>query len=226
MYYDINVGASNRFLKSVFLNMILGILISAAISIGIYQYASISVINQLERYFTIFAIAEVVMVLSLSVGINKINPLTARLLFFVYSALNGVTLTFIGFMYDYFAILYAFTITFVIFIVTAIYGVKTSEDLSSYRRFFIIGLISLIIMSFVNIFFKVQAIYWIETLLGVVLVTGLIAFDVNRIKKMSYNIDEYDYQLVSKMGIIGALQLYLDFINLFLYILRFFGRKK
>ena len=121
---------------------------------------------------------------------------------------------------------YAFMITLTIFIVTAIYGYTTQEDLSSYRRFFMIALISLIALSIFNAFMRVGMLEWVITIAGVVIFTGLIAYDVNRIKAISYQLADGDTETMEKMGIIGALNLYLDFINLFIYILRIFGRKK
>ena len=117
-------------------------------------------------------------------------------------------------------------ITLTIFVVTAIYGYTTQEDLSSYRRFFMIALISLIILSIINAFMRVGMLEWVITIGGVVIFTGLIAYDVNRIKAISYQLADGDNEAMEKMGIIGALNLYLDFINLFIYILRIFGRKK
>lgn len=108
----------------------------------------------------------------------------------------------------------------------AIFGYTTQEDLSSYRRFFTIGVISLIIIGFINIFIGVGPLYWIGTILGVVIFTGLIAFDVNRIKHLTYEMAEENGEAIEKLSVIGALTLYLDFVNLFLYILRIFGRKK
>ena len=116
--------------------------------------------------------------------------------------------------------------TLTIFVVTAIYGYTTQEDLSSYRRFFTIALISLIVLSIFNVFMRVGMLEWVITIAGVVIFTGLIAYDVNRIKAMSYQLADGDNEVMEKMGIIGALNLYLDFINLFIYILRIFGRKK
>ncbi len=111
-------------------------------------------------------------------------------------------------------------------IVRVIYGYTTQEDLSSYRRFFMIALISLIILSIINIFLKANMLEWIITIAGTVIFTGLIAYDVNRIKWISYQLADGDNEVMEKMGIIGALSLYLDFVNLFFYILRIFGRKK
>ena len=88
------------------------------------------------------------------------------------------------------------------------------------------ALISLIILSVINIFLKAGILEWIITIAGVVIFTGLIAYDVNRIKNISYQLADGDNEVMEKLGIIGALNLYLDFINLFIYILRIFGRRK
>ena len=166
------------------------------------------------------------MVFSISFFINKISSSLARILFLAYSLVNGMTLTVVGLIYAPQVIFYAFMITLTIFVVTAIYGYTTQEDLSSYRRFFMIALISLIILSIINIFLKANMLEWIITIAGTVIFTGLIAYDVNRIKWISYQLADGDNEVMEKMGIIGALSLYLDFVNLFFYILRIFGRKK
>ena len=156
------------------------------------------------------------MVFSISFFINKISSSLAKILFFAYSLVNGITLTVIGFIYAPQIIFYAFMITLTIFVVTAIYGYTTQEDLSSYRRFFMIALISLIILSIINAFMGVGMLEWVITIGGVVIFTGLIAYDVNRIKFISYQLADGDNEAMEKMGIIGALNLYLDFINLFI----------
>ena len=107
-----------------------------------------------------------------------------------------------------------------------IYGYTTKEDLTKYSKFLMTGLITIIIISLINIFIKAPMLYWVGTILGVVIFSGLIAFDINRIKYIAYNIAGSDEEMVEKMGIIGALNLYLDFINLFLYLLRIFGKKR
>lgn len=112
------------------------------------------------------------------------------------------------------------------FAVIAVYGYTTKEDLSNYGGFLKTGLISLIIMSLINMFIGAPMLYWAVTILGVVIFSALIAYDVNRIKNMAYELAEGDDELIGKLGIIGALNLYLDFINLFLYILRIFSKKK
>ena len=228
MYYnmnDIDIKSSNNFLRKVFLYMILGVGIS--FGTGIYLlYFNQGLLSTLFNYYQFLVIAELAMVFSISFFINKISSSLTKILFFAYSLVNGVTLTVIGFIYAPQIIFYAFMITLTIFVVTAIYGYTTQEDLSSYRRFFMIALISLIILSIINAFMGVGMLEWVITIGGVVIFTGLIAYDVNRIKFISYQLADGDNEAMEKMGIIGALNLYLDFINLFIYILRIFGRKK
>ena len=228
MYYnmnDIDIKSSNNLLRKVFLYMILGIAIS--FGTGAYLlYFNQGLLSTLFNYYQFLVIAELAMVFSISFFINKISSSLAKILFFAYSLVNGVTLTVIGRIYAPQVIFYAFMITLTIFVVTAIYGYTTQEDLSSYRRFFMIALISLIILSIINAFMGVGMLEWVITIGGVVIFTGLIAYDVNRIKFISYQLADGDNAAMEKMGIIGALNLYLDFINLFIYILRIFGRKK
>ena len=228
MYYnmnDIDVRSSNNFLRKVFLYMILGIAIS--FGTGAYLlYFNQGLLSTLFNYYQFLVIAELAMVFSISFFINKMSSSLARSLFFAYSLVNGITLTVIGLIYAPQVIFYSFVITLTIFVVTAIYGYTTQEDLSSYRRFFMIALISLIALSIFNAFMRVGMLEWVITIGGVVIFTGLIAYDVNRIKAISYQLADGDNEAMEKMGIIGALNLYLDFINLFIYILRIFGRKK
>ena len=228
MYYnmnDIDVRSSNNFLRKVFLYMILGIAISLAT--GAYLlFFNQELLYTLLDYYKFLVIAELGMVFSISFFINKMPSSLARILFFAYSLVNGITLTVIGLIYAPQVIFYSFVITLTIFVVTAIYGYTTQEDLSSYRRFFKIALISLILLSVFNAFMRVGMLEWVITIAGVVIFTGLIAYDVNRIKAISYQLADGDNETMEKMSIIGALNLYLDFINLFIYILRIFGRKK
>ena len=219
MYYnmnDIDVRSSNNFLRKVFLYMILGIAISLAT--GAYLlFFNQELLYTLLDYYKFLVIAELGMVFSISFFINKMPSSLARILFFAYSLVNGITLTVIGLIYAPQVIFYSFVITLTIFVVTAIYGYTTQEDLSSYRRFFKIALISLILLSVFNAFMRVGILEWVITIAGVVIFTGLIAYDVNRIKAISYQLADGDTETMEKMGIIGALNLYLDFINLFIY---------
>ena len=228
MYYnmnDIDVRSSNNFLRKVFLYMILGVGISFGTGTYLYQFNQ-ELLFTLSRYFNILGIASIAMVLGLNFFLKKMSAGMARILFVLYSLVIGIIFSTVGFAYSPLAILYAFGTALIIFVVMTIYGFMTKEDLSSFRTFFIVGLISLIIMGFINIRLGVGPLYWIETIAGIVIFSGLTAYDINRIKWESYQLADEDNEIAEKMGIIEALELYLDFINLFLYLLRIFGRKK
>lgn len=228
MYYNINdidIKSSNNFLRKVFLYMILGVGISFGTGIYLYQFNQ-ELLFTLSRYFNILGIASIAMVLGLNFFLKKMSAGMARILFVLYSLVIGIIFSTVGFAYSPLAILYAFGTALIIFVVMTIYGFMTKEDLSSFRTFFIVGLISLIIMGFINIRLGVGPLYWIETIAGIVIFSGLTAYDINRIKWESYQLADGDNEIIEKMGIIEALELYLDFINLFLYLLRIFGRRK
>ena len=231
MYYDmdnmndIDVRSSNNFLRKVFLYMVLGVAISFGTGIYLYLYNQ-ELLFSLARYFNIMGIAGLGMVLILNFFLEKMSAGMARILFILYSLVIGTIFSTVGFAYSPLAILYAFASALTIFVVMSIYGFFTKEDLSSYRTFLIVGLISLIVMGLINIYLGVGVLYWIETIVGIVIFTGLIAYDVNRIKWQSYQLADGDNEAMEKMSIDGAFSLYLDFINLFFYLLRIFGRKK
>ena len=228
MYYnmnDIDVRSSNNFLRKVFLYMILGVGISFGTGIYLYQFNQ-ELLLSLSRYFNVLFIVSVGIVLVSDFMLKKLSAGILRILFLLYSLIIGTVFSTIGFLYSPLAILYAFGTALIIFVVMTIYGFMTKEDLSSFRTFFIVGLISLIIMGFINMYLGVGPLYWIETIAGIVIFTGLIAYDVNRIKWQSYQLADGDTEAMEKMSIDGAFSLYLDFINLFFYLLRIFGRKK
>ena len=166
-------------------------------------------------------IAELIMVIALSAAINKISFTAATLMFIIYSILNGVMLSSIFLIYTQASISLAFFVTAGTFGAMALWGYTTRRDLSKMGSILFIGLI---IATIVNIFLKSSAIYWITTYAGVLIFTGLTAWDVQKIKRMLSTADEVN-DTTKKVALLGALSLYLDFINLFLYILRIFGNK-
>ena len=183
MYYnmnDIDIRSSNNFLRKVFLYMILGVGISFGTGIYLYQFNQ-ELLFSLSRYFNVLGIASLGMVLALDFMLVKMSVGMARILFLLYSLIIGIIFSTIGFAYSPLAILYAFGTALTIFVVMSIYGFMTKEDLSSYRTFFIVGLISLIIMSVINMHIGVGPLYWIETIAGIVIFSGLTAYDINRI---------------------------------------------
>lgn len=216
---------TNGFLRKVFLNMIGGILVTIAIPAYIFFFNP-ELLYSIVPYFKIITFAELGLVFFLGLGINKMSSSTARIMFYIYSMMNGILFSSLAFAFEPVSILYTLGVALVMFVVIAIYGYTTSEDLSHYGKYLMTGLISIIIMSIINFFLKAPMLYWAGTVLGIVIFSALIAYDVNRIKRLAYDIAGGDRETLEKIGIIGALNLYLDFINLFLYLLRIFGKKR
>ncbi|MGL5279176.1 MAG: Bax inhibitor-1/YccA family protein [Cetobacterium sp.] len=222
MYNSVEISTKNSFLRKVFMQMFLGLLITGGVSWYVVQ--SQPLISFVANYMTFIIVAELLLVLGINFGINKISSGTAKLLFVAYSAMNGLVLSVVMLIYSPYSILYVLGVTSLIFVGMTIYGLKTKEDLSSYDGFFKGGLIALVIVSLLNLFLKISILGWFISVCAVVLFTALIAYDINRIVKIfqANDLTEEDY---NKFSTIGALMLYLDFVNLFLNLLRLFGKR-
>jgi FtsH-binding integral membrane protein len=166
-------------------------------------------------------IGELALVFTLSGAINRLSAATATLLFVAYSALNGVTLSIVALVYTANSIASTFVITAGMFGAMSIFGYLTKRDLTSWGSFLFMGLIGVVIASIVNIFVGSSAVSWVISGIGVVVFTGLTAYDTGKIKEMAAQGTEG-----RKPAILGALTLYLDFINLFLMLLRFTGNRR
>lgn len=170
-------------------------------------------------------IAELVLVFTLSAAINRPSLSVATLMFIVYSVLNGCMLSSIFYVYSPMIITKVFFITAGTFGITAAYGYATKRDLSSFGRIFYMALLGLFIATVVNFFMKSATLDYLLSYAGVIIFTGLTAWDSQKIRKllqMQYEVNEKS----QKLALLGALTLYLDFINLFLYLLKIFGNKK
>lgn len=170
-------------------------------------------------------IAELVLVFTLSAAINRLSLSVATLMFIVYSVLNGCMLSSIFYVYSPMIITKVFFITAGTFGITAAYGYATKRDLSSFGRIFYMALLGLFIATVVNFFMKSATLDYLLSYAGVIIFTGLTAWDSQKIRKLlqvQYEVDEKS----QKLALLGALTLYLDFINLFLYLLKIFGNKK
>ncbi len=176
--------------------------------------------------FWLLVIAELALVFILSARIMKMSFSTAGIMFALYSVLNGVTMSFIFIAYTSTSIATAFFVTAGMFAAMSFIGFVTKKDLSSFGSFFTMALIGLIIASVVNIFLNSSVMYWIITYVGVLLFVGLTAYDTQKIKQMLIEYGNEVNDSTQKLALIGSLSLYLDFINLFLYILRLFGNNK
>lgn len=224
-YFEMT-DSSNKLLRSSFLYMILGLLVTFLVPVYMIFFNN-NLINFVIRGYYAILIAEVILVMVLSARIEKISPMSAKILFFVYSILNGLVFSMIGLAVgDIFLIGYTLAITIVMFGLLAIYGYTTKEDLSNYGGYLKTSLLTLLIVSILNIFLKAPMLYWIVSIGGVVVFSALTVYDVNKIKQLAYRISDGDPEMVEKLGIIGALELYLDFINIFLYLLRIFSKRR
>ena len=224
-YFEMT-ASSNKLLRSSFLYMILGLLVTFLVPVYMIFFNN-NLINFVIRGYYAILIAEVILVMVLSARIEKISPMSAKILFFVYSILNGLVFSMIGLAVgDIFLIGYTLVITIVMFGLLAIYGYTTKEDLSNYGGYLKTSLLTLLIVSVLNIFLKAPMLYWIVSIGGVVVFSALTVYDVNKIKQLAYRISDGDPEMVEKLGVIGALELYLDFINIFLYLLRIFSKRR
>ena len=224
-YFEMT-ASSNKLLRSSFLYMILGLLVTFLVPVYMIFFNN-NLINFVIRGYYAILIAEVILVMVLSARIEKISPMSVKILFFVYSILNGLVFSMIGLAVgDIFLIGYTLAITIVMFGLLAIYGYTTKEDLSNYGGYLKTSLLTLLIVSILNIFLKAPMLYWIVSIGGVVVFSALTVYDVNKIKQLAYRISDGDPEMVEKLGIIGALELYLDFINIFLYLLRIFSKRR
>ncbi len=215
--------ASTVFLAKVFNWMAIGLGLTGAVA---WFTASSGLAMQFVAtpVFMVLILLELGMVFYLSARINKIQAGTATGLFIGYAILNGLTLSMIFLAYTQSSIAATFFITAGMFGSMAVYGLVTKRDLSGMGSFLFMGLIGIIIASVVNIFLQSSSLYWAISLIGVFVFVGLTAYDVQKIKTMGeQGIMEQGEEAIKKGAIMGALALYLDFINLFLMLLRFFG---
>jgi FtsH-binding integral membrane protein len=218
--------AQTRFMAKVFSWMTLALIITGGISFLIS--GNIEIMNLIFSNSMVVIglfIAQILSVGSLAIFVNKLSAAVATFIFVLYATLTGITLSTIFIVYTSASIASTFFITGATFGVMAVLGFVTGRDLSKLGSILMMALIGMVIASIANWFMKSETIYWITTYTGILIFTGLIAYDTQKIK--GYAVispdDEENYQ---KASIMGALSLYLDFINLFLLLLRLFGRRK
>ncbi len=222
---QIHIEQAN-FITKVYAWMSLALLVTGLVAIAT---ASSQVLTELifSSRFVFFGlvIAEFICVAYLVAVIKKISSQLAILIFFGYAALNGLTFSVIFLVYTTESIASTFFITAITFGIMSAYGYFTKRDLTSIGNLAFMGLMGLIIASVANIFLHSETIYWITTYAGILIFVALTAYDTQKIKDMNI-IGNEGTEEDKKEAVMGALTLYLDFINLFLYLLRLFGRKK
>ena len=211
------------FMAKVYGWMAFALVITGITSLYVIQNESIvNLVFGNRLVFFGLIIGELLLVGALSKMVNRVSATTAMAMFIGYSVMNGVTISFIFFVYTMGSIASTFFITAATFAAMSAIGYFTKKDLTSLGNILTMALIGLIIASIVNIFLKSDMLYWIATYAGVLIFTGLTAYDTQKIKEMNI-IGNAGTDEDKKEAIMGALTLYLDFINLFLFLLRIFG---
>ena len=208
----------NKILSKVFTWMFIGLLITflTGYYVSLNEFALARIFSGYTYIF--IAIIEFVLVIYLSARITKMSPTTARICFLLYSFITGITFGSIFIVYEITSIIYTFLITAVIFGLCALVGKTTKLDLTKIGSYLIIGLFGVIICSIVNIFLKSSGFEMLLSVITVIIFLGLTAYDVQKIQRLEGIIPE------ENLPIYGALELYLDFINIFIELLRFFGK--
>ena len=213
-------------MRKVYTWMTLALVITGVTAWGVaHSPAILQMIMTNKILFFGILIGELALVWGVSAAINRLSLTTATLLFVLYSVLNGVTMSFIFLAYTYESVASVFLITAGTFAAMALFGYFTKTDLSSIGRILFMALIGLIIATIVNIFLKSSGFGMILNYLGVLIFVGLTAWDTQKIKQM-LSMAEDTGETAQKVALMGALSLYLDFINLFIHLLRIMGNSR
>ena len=232
-------------MNKVYGTMSIGMLITAAAAwalagLSVTTDPSAAVAQYGSSYLTSFGVtlyasplkwvimfAPLVMVFAFSAMINRMSTATAQLVFYVYAALMGASLSSIFLIYASASIAQVFLITAIAFAGLSLYGYTTKKDLSGFGTFLMMGVIGLVVASIVNIFLQSGAMMFAISVIGVLLFAGLTAYDTQNIKNTYIEHAVHgDQEWLGKAAIMGALQLYLDFINMFMFLLQLFGNRE
>ncbi len=208
--------------------MMLGLAITGAVAWGVSSYAMSSeaafTFLYLSPFRWVMILAPLALVFFLGFRINSMSVSAAQTTFWIYAGLVGASLSTIFFVYTQASIVQTFFITAAAFGALSLYGYTTRRDLSGMGTFMVMGLFGLIIASLVNLFLRSPGLEWALSVVGVIVFSGLTAWDTQKIKEMYYEGD--DEATGGRKAIMGALNLYLDFINLFMFLLRFMGNRE
>ena len=212
------------FLRRVYGWMFLGLAITAFVAwnlMGMPGVARALVAN--HWLFLALFLAQIGLVFALSARVDRMSPGTAAILFIVYSALTGVTFSVLLLAYTGASVTTTFVVTSGMFAALAVFGTTTKRSLAGAGQFFFMGLVGLVLASVVGLFWNNDALQFLISVVGVIVFTGLTAWDAQRLKGMAATVPA---ERAGAYAIVGALSLYLDFINLFLFLLRFLGGRR
>jgi FtsH-binding integral membrane protein len=221
---DVDSARIATFMRGVYWWMFggLGVTALVALTVASSPAAMATLISNKLLFFGVI-IAELVLVVYLSARVAKMAPSTAGTLFLAYSALNGVTFAIILLAYTGASVASAFFVTAGMFGSLAVYGSVTKRDLTGMGRFMFMGLIGLVLAGVVSIFWQNDAMNFVMGVIGVLVFSGLIAYDTQRLRTMALQVSG---EQAGSYAVVGALSLYLNFINLFLSLLRLFGDRR
>lgn len=224
---DFQIAVANQqFMVKVYAWVCFALAITGFVSLAIMHFTSIlNFFVMHPQTIVVACVAELAMVLFLSVRINQMSLFNCTLVFLLYSILNGITLSPIFLIYTQSSIATTFFIVSGTFAAMSLFGYFTKQDLTKWGNILIMALLGVIVASVINIFAHSSMIYWITTYAGVFIFIGLIAYDTQKLKRIN-EMGIENSESGSKLAIMGALTLYLDFINIFLYLLRIFGKER
>lgn len=229
MYYDIDQheirNIVDKKIKGSFLYMSIALIVTFLT--GYFTVTNEAVRSTSYTLLPLFLILQFVLPLSMSLFIYKANATILRVMFVIYSISTGVILSFIAEYYTLGSVISVLSGTIVLFLVLTIYGYTTKSNLQNYTSFLFVGIISIIIMSVINMFIGSNTLDLLLSALAVVVFVIYTAYDTQRIKNTIISLSyQGQLDLLDRVEIIGALSLYLDFINLFIYLIRIFGKRK
>ncbi|NLL37700.1 MAG: Bax inhibitor-1/YccA family protein [Fretibacterium sp.] len=225
---SVRVEAMNSFFSKVYRWMAMGLILTA---ITAHMAASSAMLTEFifGSGFTLpfLIVLELGLVLGISAGLNRLSASMATGLFLLYSLLNGLTLSYVLLLYTGESVFSAFLTTAGMFGFTSVYGLYTKRDLTSWGSFLMMGLFGLILAGLVNLFLRSGMTQFVISILGLLIFLGLTAWDTQMLRNMGASFGErVEEEGVRKLALLGALKLYLDFVNIFLYLLQFMGRRR
>ncbi len=222
--YAVDRGAVAAFFNVAYAWMAAGLALTAVVAWFVSTQPDIQrVVFNLPVLIGLIVV-ELALVWVISAAVNRLNATTATALFMLYAALNGLTLSVIFLRYTHASIASTFLVTAGTFGAMSVYGFVTKRDLTKLGSLLFMALIGFLIASVVIIFLKSPAMYWILTYVGVLIFVGLTAYDTQKLKEVAAE-TAHDSNMAARLAVTGALILYLDFINLFLLLLRILGNR-
>ena len=226
LFYPLARGVNlQSIMRQVYTWMALGMLLSAVVATATVDTSLINLATN-PVMLLVALVAEFGIVLGLSAGFRRVSSGTATLLFFAYAALNGFTLSVVLLAFSSVTVISAFAATATLFGVMSVIGYTTQMDLTRMGTYLMMGVIGLVIAMIISLFISSGPLEMLISMVGVLIFTALTAYDTQRIGRMGTEISLEDGEAASKLGIFGALLLYLDFINMFLFMLRLMGGRR